>query len=254
MSYALEFYSLSWDTLKSTLGQPTAEFLRAIEEQQWPRLLEDTDLGQPTHHLFPYPHEEPSPFSANAGPLIGEGLAEIAQAMAQTPSLAHDPPEISDKAALVFAAAVRQLGKPLGAIRHLGAAAASGGLALDFREMFLDGVAGTCFGDHRLGENLAARPLFGVFHLDFLAWGGLTQKELSELLAKFELPEAEKRDEEWQAIADHAEAWLADLLAALRAAAAAKTDLVTLYLTVQKRHTTIWEDHDDEFHEDLVER
>jgi hypothetical protein len=251
MSFALEFYSLSWDTLKAALTQRKPDVLLALENQQWPRLLKDTDLGQPTHHLL---SDEPNPLSGHAAPAIADGLDEIAEAMAQKVPPGHDPPEIGDTPALVFAAMVRQLGKPLGAIRHDGSVVRDQGgeLPMDFHAMFLDGVAGACFQDHTLGETLSARPLFGLFHLDFLSWGGLTQREIGALLPKYAPPsEDEKQDEEYRAIAPYAQGWLTDLVAALRAAAAAKTDLVTLQLTVQEHFGSFREELEDEVREDF---
>ena len=256
MSFALEFYSLSWDVLKAALSQRKPELLQAIEERQWSKLLEDSDLGQPTHHLLPYPHDEPSPLADSAATDIVDGLDEIAEVMAQKPPPGHDPPEISDNAALVFAGMVRQLGKPMGAIRHDGSVARDkdGEFPIDFRAMFLDGVAGSCFKDHGLGEDLAARPLFGLFHLDFLSWGGLTQREIGALLANYSLPDAEKQDEEWRAVAAFAESWLNQLVEALRNAAAAKTDLVTLYLTVEEHDGSVWEEIEDEIRGDFFDK
>lgn len=248
MTFALEFYSLSWDGLKAALPQRKPELLKAIEDQQWSKLLHDTDLGQPEHHLLPFPHDESSPLLKSAATEIRDGFAEIAAAMTQELTPNQDPPELGDSAALVFAAAVRQLGKPVGVLRHEGSVESDddGELPIDFRALFLNGVAGSCFGDHGLGENLAARPLFGLFHLDFLSWGGLTQREIDGLLAKFALPEAEKRGDEWQAIAGFAEPWLTQLLGALRNAQAAKTDLVTLYVTVQEQYGSVWEEIENE--------
>lgn len=251
MSFALEFYSLSWDTLKTALTQRKPELLLAIENTQWSRLLQETDLGQPTHHLF---SDEASSFSGDPGPMIADGLDEIAEAMAQKVPPDHDPPEISDSAALVFAAMVRQLGKPIGAIRHVGSVVRDedGELPIDFHAMFLDGVAGACFQDHALGERLAARTLFGLFHLDFLSWGGLTQQEIAQLLPKYAPPsEEEKDDEEYIAVEPYVEGWLNDLVNALRAAAAAKADVVTLQLTVQEHYTSMREELGDEVREDL---
>jgi hypothetical protein len=248
MSFALEFYSLSWDALKAALLQRKPGFLQAIESHQWSTLLDDTDLGQPSHHLLPYPHDVASPFADAAGPDIVDGLDEIAEAMAQTLSPNRDPPEISDNAALVFAAAVRQLGKPLGKIAHDGSVVRDedGAFPIDFRTLFLNGVAGACFKDYSLGENLAARPFFGLFHLDFLGWGGLTLGEIEEHLANYALPGTEQRDPEWQAIAGLAEGWSNQLVHALRNAASAKSDLVTLYLTVQEHYGSVWEEITEE--------
>ena len=44
MSFALEFYSLSWDALKSALTQRKPELIAAAQAQQWDRLVNDTDL------------------------------------------------------------------------------------------------------------------------------------------------------------------------------------------------------------------
>jgi hypothetical protein len=248
MSFTLEFYSLSWDALKAALTERKPELLRAIEDRQWAKLLDDCDLGQPEHHLLPLPHDEPSPYLRSARADIERGFDELIAAMAQDRPVDHDPPELSDNAALVFAAAVRQLGKPAGALCHDGSVLddEDGELPVDFRAMFLNGVAGSCFKDHHLGENLAARPLFGLFHLDFVSWGGLAQREIETLIANYAIPEAEKRDEEWIAIADFAESWLKQLLAGLNTTRAAKTDLVTLYLSVQEHYASVWEEIGDE--------
>jgi hypothetical protein len=251
MSFALEFYSLSWDALKAALKERKPELARAIENKQWDRLLRDTDLGQPTHHIL---SDEESPLSTRPTATIADGFDLIAAAMAQKTAPDQDPPDIEDNAALVFAAIVRELGKPVGAIRHTGSVVhdEDGELPVDFHAMFLDGVAGASFQDHALGEKLTARPLFGLFHLDFLSWGGLTQQELAALVAKYAPPsEDEKDDDEYVTVEPYAEAWLKDLVAALRAAGVAKTDLVTLHLTVQEHYASFGEKLDDQARDDV---
>jgi hypothetical protein len=248
MSFALECHALSWDALKAALTQRKPELLQAIEQQQWPKLLDDTDIGRPDHHLLPYPHDEAGVHARSIPSDIRHGIDEIVEAMARKASPNQDPPEVSDNAALVFAGIVRQLGKPVGALRDDAAAVKDrdGALPVDFRAMFLDGVAGSCFKDHGLGENLAARPLFGLFHLDYLSWGGLTKQEIDGLLANYALPDSERDDEEWQAVAGSAETWLNQLVGALRNVQAAKTDLVTLYRTFQGHHRSVWEEIEHE--------
>jgi hypothetical protein len=251
MSFVLEFYSLSWDVLKAAVKERKPELARAIENKQWSRLLHDTDLGQPTHHLL---FDEPNPYLSRPTSTIADGFDLIAEAMAQKTSPDHDPPDVDDHAALVFAAIVRELGTPVGAIRHAGSVVQDedGELPIDFHAMFLDGVAGASFQDHALGEKLTARPMFGLFHLDLLSWGGLTRQELAALLAKYAPPsEEEKDDDEYIAVEPFIEAWLNDLLAALRAADTAKTDLVTLHLTVQEHYASFREELEDEAREDL---
>lgn len=260
MSYALEFYNLSWTALRSALRQSKPELIATLRDQQWSRLLEDCDLGHRTPHGFVHrarllllhqADDERGPWE-NVDAAIARGLEEIALTMAER-ALEREPVEVSDGAALVMAALVRQLGRPVGAIRQLTSVIADRGRAIDFREMFLNGVVGSCFSDHRLGENLAARPLFGLFHLDFVSWGGLSRNEIEGALAKYRLDDAERQDEEWEAIAGNAEAWLGEVARALRAAAAAQSDLVTLYLTVQKDFTAFGEELDDELAEDFAE-
>jgi len=244
VSYALEFYSLSWDALKAALAARKPALMTAIEERHWDKLLDDTDLG-----------ELDDEDDLRHGPVgvIADAFDEIAEAMAQKVPPGHDPPDISDRAALVFAAVVRELGKPVGSLSHDMSAARDRDLPLRFRENFLDGVAGACFNDHGLGESLAARPLFGLFHLDFLSWGGLTQAELQSLVGKYALTEAIKRDEDWQAVAAYAEGWLADLVNGLRAAANAKTDLVVLNLTRRHHFGSIGEKITDELRDDFAD-
>jgi hypothetical protein len=230
MSFSLEFYSLSWNTLKSALIQRKPELIRAVQERQWDRLLADTDLAR----------NNDDKGGAGMGPeaIFADGFDEIAEAMSAKLPPRGDPPDIGDNAALVIAATIRQLGKPVGAISHRGSVVRDkdGEFPLDFRTMFLDGVAGACFKDHELGEKLAARPLFGLFHLDFLSWGGLTQREIGDLVGRYALPPDIKQDEDWQAVAQNAEAWLNETVKSLKAAAAAKTDLVTLYLTAAEHY------------------
>jgi hypothetical protein len=257
VSYALEFYSLSWDALKAALAQPDPKLIRAITEQRWTRLLEDTDIGQPPHHaLFA---ALPERIRHDAGPwdhvdvLFERALAEIGQAIAHPRTPGQEPPDVSDDAALVLAAFVRQLGKPVGAITHDGSVAHDRDLPLRFRAMFLDGVVGSCFGDHQLGEKLAARPLFGLYHLDFLSWGGLSRAELKEIVPRYALTEVEKEDDEWDEVADYADTWLDVLVASLRAAQASGTDLVTLYLSVQKHLGSFFDSIGDQAVSDLFE-
>jgi hypothetical protein len=260
VSFALEFYSLSWAALRSALSQHKPELIAALRDRQWTPLLEDCDLGQKTPHgfvhaarlaLFHQRDVEHGPWQ-NVDALITGGLDEICEAMSRdTPG--RELVEVSEGAALVVAAMIRQLGKPLGAIRHDASARRDRGLSLDFRTMFLDGVAGSCFGDHRLGENLAARPLFGLTHLDFLSWGGLSRQEIDTLLRKYALTPELRQDEEWQAIAGDAETWLSELATIMRTAAATKSDLVTLYVTVQKHFTSFGDTLDDELVEDFAE-
>lgn len=245
MSFILEFYSLSWDTLKSALVQRKPELIRAVEARQWERLLDDTDLAQ-------------NDDDKGGGTLRGEALFanafdEIAEAMARQLPPGHEPPDVGDDAALLFAAIVRQLGKPVGMISHHASVVRDkdGEFPLDFRALFLDGVAGTCFKDHRLGEKLAARPLFGLFHLDFLSWGGLSQREIGDLLGRYARPPDIKQDEDWQAVAANAEGWLNDIVKALNAAAGAKNDLVTLYLTSQEHFSSFRDERADEALEDF---
>jgi hypothetical protein len=232
MSFSLEFYSLSWNTLKSALIQRKPELIRAVQERQWDRLLTDTDLAR----------NNDDKGGSGMGPeaIFADGFDEIAEAMSAKLPPRGDPPDIGDNAALVIAATIRQLGKPVGAISHRGSVVRDkdGEFPLDFRTMFLDGVAGACFKDHELGDKLAARPLFGLFHLDFLSWGGLTQREIGDLVGRYALPPDIKQDEDWQAVAQNAEAWLNETVKSLKAAAAAKTDLVTLYLTTPEHYAS----------------
>jgi hypothetical protein len=243
VSYALEFYSLSWDALKAALVQRKPALMTAIEERHWDKLLNDTDLSE---------LDDEDDLRHPAG-VVADAFDEITEAMAQKVPPGHDPPDISDRAALVFAAVVRELGKPVGSISHDGSTTRDRDLPLRFRENFLDGVAGACFDDHGLGEALAARPLFGLFHLDFLSWGGLTQAELAPLVGKYALTDMVKRDDDWQAVAAYAEGWLADLVAALRAAAAAKSDVVALYLTRRHHYSSFRDSIKDELRDDFAD-
>jgi hypothetical protein len=243
VSYALEFYSLSWDALKAALIARKPALMTAIGERHWDKLLDDTDLGE----------LDDEDDLRHPAAVIADAFDEIAEAMAQKVPPGHDPPDISDRAALVFAAVVRELGKPVGNISHDASATRDRDLPLRFRENFLDGVVGSCFNDHGIGESLAARPLFGLFHLDFLSWGGLTQAELATLLSNYALTDAVKRDEDWQTVAAYADAWLGDLIKALRAAAGAKSDLVALYLTHRHHYGSLREKVSDELRDDFAD-
>jgi len=246
MSYALEFYSLSWDTLKAALSERKPELARTIAERQWERLIEQDAKGLAADR------DDDAIGLEEADLLFEDALYEMAEAMAEQHAPGFDPPDVSDNAALVFAAFVRHFGTPVGRIAEDTAAAHDPELQLAFREALLDGVVGACYGDLQLGERLAARPLFGLFHLDFLAWGGLTQGELRELAAKYRLTDATKRGADWQDVADHVEAWLAAIVKALGAAAEANRDLVTLYFT-SPHHETLRERIHDALHDELIE-
>ncbi|HLJ21177.1 MAG TPA: hypothetical protein VKU84_13305 [Stellaceae bacterium] len=235
MSYALEFYSLSWEALRTALTGRKPELVRRIQERQWDKLIASDGLGEAGDR-----REQTS--LRDAGPVFTDALDEIAEAMKREPTPDRDPPELGDRAALVFAAFVRELGTQVGSISHDASEAQEPELDVVFRETFLDGVAGGCFGDHQLGEKLAARPVLGLFHLDFLGWGGLGAAELEALLPKYALTDAVKRDRDWSDCRGYAETWLPVLLQSLRAAAAAKRDLVSLYLTGRHHYASFGEE------------
>jgi hypothetical protein len=235
MSYALEFYTLSWDALKAALTERKPELIARIQDRQWDKLIESDGLGEAGDR-----QERASLRSADL--VFADALDEIAETMKRAPTPDRDPPELGDRAALVFAAFVRELGTHVGSITHDASQAREPELDVVFRGTFLDGVAGGCFGDHQLGEKLAARPVLGLFHIDFLGWGGLSAQELQALLAKYALTDAVKRDQDWSDCRGYAETWLAVLLQSLRAAAAAKRDLVTLYLTGRHRYASFGEE------------
>jgi len=239
MSYALEFYSLSWDALKAALSERKPALIQTVTEQQWTRLLEDTDIGQHPHHSLPARFKHDAGPWDKVGELFEHALGEIGGAMARPVATGHAPPDLSDDAALVMAAFIRQLGKRVGVIAHDASVIHDRDLPLRFRQMFLGGVAGACFGDHRLGDKLAARPLLGLAHLDFLSWGGLTRNELAILVPRYALTEAEKQEDEWDEVADYADTWLAALVKSLQAAQSSGSDLVTLYLSAPKHFGTL---------------
>jgi len=246
MSYALEFYSLSWDALRTALAKCKPELVRAVAEGQWQRLVREDARGLASDR------DDDAIALGDTERLFKNALDEICEAMAQKGTPDFDPPDVSDNAALVFAAFVRHLGALVGRIAADEAVAHDPELQLAFREALLDGVVGACYGDLQLGEKLAARPLLGLFHLDFLAWGGLTQQELRELVGKYKLTNAARQSVDWQDVADHAEAWLEAATKALGTAANAKRDLVTLYFTSPHRES-LREKFHDAFHDELLE-
>ena len=137
MSFSLEFYSLSWDTLKAAVTQRKPELIRAVQERQWDKLMDETDLAK----------NDDDAVGTRMGPeaMFADGFDEIAEAMSAKPPTQGDPPDVGDNGALVFAAVIRQLGTPVGAISHLGSVVRDkdGQFPIDFRGMFLDGIAGT---------------------------------------------------------------------------------------------------------------
>lgn len=236
MSYALEFYSLSWDALKAALTERKPELIARIQDRQWDKLIESDGLGEAGDRRDRMALHDTRLIFADA-------LDEIAEAMKRAPTAPdHDPPELGDRAALVFAAFVRQLGTSIGSIAHDASQVKEPGHDVVFRGTFLDGVAGGCFGDHQLGEKLAARPVLGLFHINFLGWGGLSARELEAMLPRYALTDVMKRDQDWSDCRGYAETWLAVLLQSLRAAAAAKRDLVTLYLAGRHRYSSFGEE------------
>jgi hypothetical protein len=235
MSYALEFYSLSWQVLKTALTDRKPELIERIQERQWDALIVSDGLGEAGDRRAQMALR-------NVDIVFADALEEIAEAMKRATTPDRDPPELGDQAALVFAAFVRELGTQVGSISHDASEAQEPELDGVFRGTFLDGVAGGCFGDHQLGEKLAARSVLGLFHIDFLGWGGFSADEIQALLSKYALTDAVKRDQDWSDCRGYAETWLAVLLQSLRAAAAAKRDLVTLYLTGRHHYASFGEE------------
>jgi len=82
VSYALEFYSLSWDALKAALVQRKPALMTAIEERHWDKLLDDTDLSE---------LDDEDDLRHPAG-VIADAFDEIAEAMAQKLPPGHDLP------------------------------------------------------------------------------------------------------------------------------------------------------------------
>jgi hypothetical protein len=101
MSYTLEFYSLSWDDLRKALAERKPELIAAVIEKQWDRLFDNTDL-RPQSLLGDDEDEDIA--SEHADALFADALDEIAEAMKRKLPVDHDPPDISDNAALVFSA------------------------------------------------------------------------------------------------------------------------------------------------------
>ncbi len=74
---------------------------------------------------------------------------------------------------------------------------------------------------------------------------------VGDLLGRYALPPDIKQDEDWQAVAQNAEAWLNEIVKSLKAAAAAKTDLVTLYLSAPEHYSSYRDELADEAIEDF---
>jgi len=232
MSFSLEFYSLNWEDLRKALSSPDPQLLQAVKTQQWNRILAEDDLGEQPHFIGSHLDDDNDRRREDVDGVFRNALAEIADVMSRATAPDHIPPDISDDAALVVAAFIAQLGKPMGVVRHDVVDQEESQLRFNFREVFLDGYVGVCFKEPRLGEYLAARPLFGLYHLSFVSWGGLSQKEMNDLLATYSPVEATG---DWDEIAGFAKDWISALVKALQHTAASGSELVTI-LCVDQEH------------------
>src|SRR5260370_35784220 len=101
MSFSLESYSLSWNTLKSGLSQRKPQLIRAVQERQWERLLTDTDLARN--------NDDKGGLGMGPAAIFADGFDETADAMAAKLPPRGDPPDIGAIAALVHAPPTRTL-------------------------------------------------------------------------------------------------------------------------------------------------
>lgn len=197
MGYSLEFYSLSWHTLRAKVAARRPEVLAGAWAQ--------AEAGT----FYEGRAERPRAVWARA-------LDELSGALARAGPDAAEPVVLSDDAGLALVAVVRHLGRYHGAVVH---ASASGEAFLDG---FLGGVAARLLAEPNLTELLTARPLLGLASDVFPSWGGLSASELHRMLQP-DLPSPDGLEDSFRS-------WLEDLAALLRDAADDRSDLVTLYL------------------------
>ena len=196
MENRLEFYSLSWEALRGQLAGAEPAELDAARRGQWPALYSGTD--------------------GDAEAAWQAALERIIKGVQNHSSGGPDEIELEGMAVLGFVAMVRHAGSLLGAVDHVGASREY------FRRVFLGRVASRCFKESSLPEYLTERSLFNLISHIYPSWGGLSQSEASEFLTRYRPPQ--------QAVEEDVSAWLAELLALIEAAAAARQDLITLYL------------------------
>lgn len=190
--YSLEFYSVSWKALREQLAQPPPEVIEQVSRQEWPLVMPSRDAA------------------ADAFP---RAVQEISQILKTASDAA---PPLSDTTALALVAMVRHLGVLLGSLEHSSAAGE------DFAENFFGEAAASAFCTPDLLERLTDRPFYGLAADVFPTWGGLREDELAALVSAYRPPEKDLEE-------DFA-AWLEEFRDLLKMAAAARIDLITLYL------------------------
>ena len=204
MGYSCECYALRHDALRELIGSGRKEVASEIIDS-----VDDIFNGDEPEEKW-----RPALRALIAGPR-GRALAKAWAAGGDGSAL--PPVEASDAEALAIVAMVRFLGDRGG---ELGYTSSGGNL---FRAIFDPAFQPTQFAVPALAPRLLQRPLAGLIHHDYPAWGGWTRAEIRAAIGGQIMPAAAPQDSDQQE-------WLQELADMLLDLQDEKTDLVTLFV------------------------
>jgi hypothetical protein len=202
VGYTLDFFSLDWKRLREALGSGDRTLFDEVRQGAGA-----VPFASAARHGYDCQKALESLIMGQRGRVMRtRGVDTVGEeSQAATPDLA-----------VAFTALLETLGQTVGQLIHNSAAGPA------FRDQFLPRAQNALKCPLDLNF-LIERPLFGIVHEDYPAWGGLRRSEVVEVLGKQaldELPEMDDTDED---------EWLYELVEALRYSRQSGVDLVTLY-------------------------
>jgi hypothetical protein len=195
MSYSLNFYLASVDSIQSSLANPDSQWFN----ETYPTWIGAGEMEDDN----------------NSQALWRQVVLTISEAAQQC---AADPNQsfiVQEEAALAIAAGIDSNSEYIDTMTH---SSSSGEL---FRDQFLRWMGRHSFKQPLLSDWLTERPLSGLVAESYPSWGYLTHAEILNLISHWQKPP--------QDLDEDREEWLQQLIDILKVAKQHQSDVVTVY-------------------------
>lgn len=202
MGYSLDLFCLDWQRLGNALGSGDLAMIDRVSRGTGAAFF--PDAARRGHDCA----------KALEGLILGD-YGKRLRARGVDAAMA-EPETVTAEVAIAFCALIETLGQTAGQVIHNSAAGTA------FRDRFLFQAQVVLQSPVDL-DRLIQRPLFGIVHEGYPAWGGLSRAEVAQVLSRHpleELPEMEDSDQD---------EWLYGILEALQHSRQAGVDSITLY-------------------------